>query len=412
MIDHLPILSIHAHKTCLPLLANFPKKRVDVNPYHTPKFFSTERFGELSLSPFRELVNQCNSIIFVFLDSFTVNNLPNLDIESLENDVYLFIGDTQHGSLPGFEKLIAHSQSKNIRRIFFVNNPQHAHWFSSDRFDKPEMFYLPLGFANYESSESETEFPIRENIIHVGSRGSTHAYRGAVISGLLQFSTEVLVLETPDYRLANHLYGQAAAAINVSLNGDISFRISEILVSGGRCITDELPFPQKRQLDLYGLRGIRFFASRKDLAWLVSSKEYLQSDFWNDSREGVTLVHEIPNLSDLDFINKLSTRIVDPRFRTLLDGEPHPRQLLTSYLRVRDYCLGREFNAITIIVDNEFQYRLLLALLDIPRLTLTVFADSDYFPKLQNHKIEWNLSYLLHPIVLGREVPRSVARHR
>jgi hypothetical protein len=277
---------IHAHKTPLPLLADFPKKRIDINPHlDNCKYLQNYDWSSRQIDASRIVrdITQSGkepSHVAIFLDSFTIGNANTTNLSGIDLPIYLFLGDTQHGPAPGFMSLIELAGTRNIERIIATNNPQHLRFLKSAGISESKLFFCPLGIANssmdvamhtkaIENQMNRTKDFLAQSITFVGSITDHHLRRRRITNHL---SAKGLcgTIKTLNYKDAAAIHALSKASLNISLNSDINFRFSEVLGSGGLLITDYLPPPQKMYVqDFFGTAGILYYKSLIDLMELI-----------------------------------------------------------------------------------------------------------------------------------------------
>lgn len=371
--DSIP-LCIHAHKINLPLLADFPKSRLDINPFYYQSYFEG-RWGTYLLNELEKL-NHHKLPILLFLDSFTISNIHLLDISNYTGEIYLFVGDTQHGPLNGLLSLISLSHSKCISKIFFVNNPQHAHWFARTNEDFKRFYFFPIGFANYNRATCWEDQLVSNSVIHVGNILSTHKFRKYILDGLRENQVPIALLRTKSYHHANSLHTNSIASINISLNSDISFRITEILVSGGLCITDRIGYVQSLNFPILSEHNIIEFDNLADLASII-----LDLQKRHTSKNPANPPEFIPSfrLDFFDDISRFSKPIQEPRIQIWTCPGGRRLNTLESYITVRDSCIEEQFPCINIHINSNHSFDFFLDILDLTRLNIVASATNHFF---------------------------------
>jgi hypothetical protein len=357
-------LCIHGHRISLPLLADFPKKRKDVNPFHSDVRFCGS-WGSYSL---KNLDRERDSgPLLIFLDAHTIKNVDLLDISSYKGDVFLFVGDTQHGPLEGFLGLIEMARHACVKKVFFVNNPQHAHWFARTPADFSKFSYLPIGLANHERAEAWESRYVHGQVVHVGNVLTTHAYRKHVLHVLQEHGAPVTYLRTSGYPQANAIYSAAQAALNISLNSDLSFRLSEILVSGGLCISEDLGFVQRANFPLQNAANLVTFDSLPSLLRIISDVKAGRFD-----RASHSDPFDGHRLETLDDIASFAKPIIEPRLRSwsVLGGNRIPD--LHRYVFARDASLRDVEPLLEMDINSVSDLNMFLDAIDLPRLKILV----------------------------------------
>jgi glycosyltransferase involved in cell wall biosynthesis len=75
--------------------------------------------------------------------------------------------------------------------------------------------------------------------VFVGSLSSHHQQRQRLLDQLQAQGIDLYITRAPQVQAAQ-LYNRHAISLNVSLNGDLNFRIMEVLAAGGCLLTDRL----------------------------------------------------------------------------------------------------------------------------------------------------------------------------
>lgn len=360
-------ICLHAHKICNPLLANFPKKRIDINPYHDT-IQSALGWGVYRLETLVKNYGDLHPIL-LFLDSFTVNNLKIEDLNEYTGDVYLFVGDTQHGPHTGFSKLLDISRAACVKKIYFVNNPQHAHWFVTKKSNLSEMYYVPIGFSNYEKTSTWESKYVRDKVVHIGNQLNNHVYRSNVLRSLKSRPLDFIALTTDSYKKSNAIYSKSLASLNISLNSDLSFRISEVLVSNGVCITDSLGYIQNDNFSDFK-HNVYEFSELSELIYMIKNCD----DLLHSSRSFHFDSFSSRKLDSLDDLAYFQRPIKDSRVRFWNKPGGARIDSLQTYLNTRDYCITACYPTASVVVNNNEDLDILLDMVDLSRLKLNVRA--------------------------------------
>lgn len=380
-------ICIHGHKVLLPLLANFPKQRIDINPFSSVRFFEN-KWGQYRLRDICQSYRQEHPLL-LFLDSYTVQNVSLMDLDDFEGEIYLFVGDTQHGPPEGFSKLIRIAQKKSVVKIFFVNNPQHAHWFAKSAKDFDRFYFCPIGMANYEKEETWESNYVSRSIVHVGNVLPNHKYRWSILDGLKQFESTVSSFRTLNYRAANSIHGSACASLNISLNGDLSFRLFEIVISGGLCISDELGFVQRENLAFLGLKNIVTFDSLSSLMTLIKDVAELRGKIQPFESMNLFEGHRLNSLEDL---SDFSRPLIEPRGRYWIRPGGGDPEAFSEYVKTRDSCINEVHPLIEINIDSERSFDRFLYSVDLPRLKIFARCSAQYAGRVGMAISEFGLS--------------------
>lgn len=326
-------LCFHAHKINLPLLANFPAKRIDINPFHTKK----EDMPGFDWHERRIDVLECYKIhskkkniseVAVFLDSYTINNLYPENLSGLNVPIYLIIGDTQHGPFEGFLNLITLAARPEFKYVLTANNPQHLNLLRISGIPSNKLYYFPLGAANYIDSlensrriEGGNEGSLTESLLKYFSKevifvGNTSAHpRRREIVGKLSAANLIKRVSTKNYKDMLLLFSACRAALNLSLNGDINFRFFEALRQGCTLITDRLPFIQEEYLKRYTQPAkIIYYSSINDCIDSISKLDYFHIEKQKPELFGVRSIETMG-----DIFSGHATPFLDHRRKILED---------------------------------------------------------------------------------------------
>lgn len=381
---------VHGHKIPLPLLADFPKKRVDVNPFHSKQFFE-DKWGCYRLSDISKLTSS-DLPILLFLDAFTVNNVKIQDLDSFNGEVHLFVGDTQHGTVEGLLALIQISQKRCVKRVYFVNNhPQHAHWFAQEIVDFEKFFFLPIGLANYEQCDSWESRYLTKSVVHVGNILQNHKYRGYICAGLIKYSpVPIALLRTDRYQAANAIHKTALASLNISLNSDLSFRLSEIIVSGGLCVSDEIGFVQRSNYPYFNSMNLVTFKSISDL---ISILKDINTSRTITNRPVVPDVFDGKRLRSLDDVDCFANRVVDPRLHHWQRIGGSRLDTLSFYCSVRDACISDVHPVVELNIDSASDLDMFLDVIDLPRLTIVARCSGRFLSIIQKYVSRFDLGH-------------------
>jgi hypothetical protein len=377
-------ICIHAHKINLPLLADFPKNRIDINPFlseckYLPDYDWTSRTIDAASILKTVRMTTSASAVAVFLDSFTIENALPVNLKKVDLPIHLFLGDTQHGPAEGFWRLIELAKTENFEKIIATNNPQHLHFFEAAGVDKSKLFFCPLGIANASSNIFEhiqercAQIPkakeyLKGQLTFVGSITDHHLRRKRIANSLSSLGL-CNIIKTRDYRDAAVIHSLSKACLNISLNSDINFRFSEVLGSGGVLVTDDLAPIQKSYVQrFYGSQGIAYYGSQNDLIRTIKEDDLDCITCNLDSSES-QLAHNRKANVYLDSLNDLDKYIVkygDDERRDLEHGirTLYQEYILCGQLRER--------------VDRYIYWRdQAMALSDISDNTSIVFPESE-----------------------------------
>jgi hypothetical protein len=366
-------LCIHAHTVIMPLLADYPNNRIDVNPFKREcPILSDYDWRVKSVNVAKALsearkTNRCESVI-VALDSFTIGNAKPTEFNNIDSDLILLVGDTQHGPAEGFIELIKLAQSGVFSKIITANNPQHLNLFRAYGVPAEKLFFCPLGLSNLPpwlntSSNNNIILPtdvqnsLSESPYFIGSLTDHHPSRRKIINSLAKMGL-TKVAKTRSYKEASYYHKHSLASINISLNSDINFRFSEVILSGGTLVTDLLPSIQLQYIrKFFGSKGIYYFKSFDHLKSLLidikresSAKSFLDSldldsrflSLWNDQK----LLRTIDDLDQYliaysdDWREQAEKHVLSKYSNSVKSIGTWDR--IYRYVEVRDFCRSQD----------------------------------------------------------------------
>jgi len=287
-------------------------------------------------------------------------------LHTYSGEVVLFVGDTQHGPHGGFLKLREIASARCISCVVFVNNPQHAHWFAQHPSDFERFFFLPVGMANSRSEGLvECEHSVN-SFIYVGNVLPPHRYRAYVLDYCKRTGINLALCKTQNYRQANSLHRQAGASLNVSLNSDLSFRISEILVSDGVCVSDKLGYVQELNFAPFMSERLVLFTDIEELREIVHDLGSLRRRVVGGER-----YCDIHNLNGDADIWRLARLIQEPRSELRsVEWCDLSAGHISKYLIVRDECITNVNPTLTLTINDNSDRLFFVSCLDLPRLRI------------------------------------------
>jgi Glycosyl transferases group 1 len=171
-------------------------------------------------------------LIVVYADASGMNFPLNLD--AFDCPKALVVGDTHHLKSP-LRQMIEYAGDARFDLIASICNRQHLRWFSAAGFSRVAWFpglairHVPRPFRPKR----------KQQLGFVGQLGSRHMRRARLIE-LLRSSGVPLAAGTGSRDLTADVYAESVASFNASLNGDVNFRVFEVLSAGGCLLTDRL----------------------------------------------------------------------------------------------------------------------------------------------------------------------------
>ena len=236
-----------------------------------------------------------------------VRGLTTLDCPSVVS-----VADTHHLHRP-IEAVKQYLEQENFDFISFENDRHHLKWFESFGTQKlgwyPNLFLSPINIppCTLEHKRYKTTF--------VGSTGKFHPFRSLVVDQLRQRLEGFNYGSTETRQQASEIYNQSLISLNISLNGDLNWRVFEIIASGGFLLTDRLPsdsginllfqegihyeaFSDEQEL----FDKIQYYQSNPEKATELANNSY--NEYWKNYSQK-SLVKDLIKESFLDEINHL-----------------------------------------------------------------------------------------------------------
>jgi hypothetical protein len=171
-------------------------------------------------------------LVVVYADASGMN-LP-LNLDAFDCPKVLVVGDTHHLKFP-LRQMLEYANDARVDFIVSICNRHHLRWFRDAGFAEVAWFpslairHMPRPFRS----------PRKPQIGFVGQSTSYHPRRSRLIA-LLQSSGLPLLAGTASRETAADIYAESLVSFNASLNGDLNFRVFEVLSAGGCLLTDRL----------------------------------------------------------------------------------------------------------------------------------------------------------------------------
>jgi hypothetical protein len=171
-------------------------------------------------------------LIVVYADASGMNFPLNLD--AFDCPKALVVGDTHHLRSP-LRQMIEYAKDARVDFVVSICNRHHLRWFRQAGFDRVAWFpslairHVPRPFRT----------PRKQQLGFVGQSSSRHLRRARLIALLLS-SGVPLAAGTGSRDVTADIYAESLACFNASLNGDLNFRVFEVLSAGGCLLTDRL----------------------------------------------------------------------------------------------------------------------------------------------------------------------------
>ena len=144
------------------------------------------------------------------------------------------MGDTHHMNKP-IQKMLSYAHNETWDLISSEHDRHHLGLFRKSGLRN--LIWLPCFTMNPHDLAPKSE--VKNEAIFVGSLSRHHRYRRHVLERIGANKVKVCIASAPQETAAK-LYNNHSVSLNVSLNGDLNFRIMEVLAAGGCLVTDRL----------------------------------------------------------------------------------------------------------------------------------------------------------------------------
>jgi hypothetical protein len=171
-------------------------------------------------------------LVVVYADASGMNFPLNLD--AFDCPKALVVGDTHHLKSP-LRQMLEYAKDARVDFVVSICNRHHLRWFREAGFARVAWF-PSLAIRHMPRPLRSVRKP---QIGFVGQSTSFHPRRSRLIA-LLQSSGLPLFAGTASRETAADIYAESIVSFNASLNGDLNFRVFEVLSAGGCLLTDRL----------------------------------------------------------------------------------------------------------------------------------------------------------------------------
>ena len=241
-----------------PLLHGFEQRFIgpDVSTHSHGLLFGRAIRADLQDLSCRDLLGMLSNmqfqpdITFVKADASCRNHVR--DIEFLPGRKVLLMGDTHHMKKP-LQTMLAYAQSEPWDLISSEHDRHHLPLFV--KAGLKQLIWLPCFTMNPHRLHPQLLVDIRP--VFVGSLSHHHQQRQRLLAQLQSLGITLKFTTAPQVEAAK-LYNCHSISLNVSLNGDLNFRIMEVLAAGGCLLTDRLG--PDSGLDLLLAEGVHYLA--------------------------------------------------------------------------------------------------------------------------------------------------------
>ena len=171
-------------------------------------------------------------LVVVYADASGMNFPLNLD--AFDCPKALVVGDTHHLKFP-LRQMLEYAKDARVDFIASICNRHHLRWFRDAGF--AEVAWFPgLAIRHMPRPLRSSRKP---QMGFVGQSTSLHPRRSRLIA-LLQSAGLPLFAGTASRETTADIYAESIVSFNASLNGDLNFRVFEVLSAGGCLLTDRL----------------------------------------------------------------------------------------------------------------------------------------------------------------------------
>jgi len=171
-------------------------------------------------------------LVVVYADASGMN-FP-LNLHAFDCPKALVVGDTHHLKFP-LRQMLEYAKDAHVDFIVSICNRHHLRWFREAGFARVAWF-PSLAIRHMPRPLRSSRKP---QIGFVGQSTGYHPRRSRLIA-LLQSSGLPLFAGTARREMAADIYAESVVSFNASLNGDLNFRVFEVLSAGGCLLTDRL----------------------------------------------------------------------------------------------------------------------------------------------------------------------------
>lgn len=201
---------------------------------------------------------------FIFIKADATQRTHIKNISSLPGKKILLMGDTHHLKQP-LQTMLHYAMSETWDLISSEHDRHHLPLFAEAGLNN--LIWLPCFTMNPHKHQPQR--PLDPRPVFVGSLSHHHQYRQRLIQQLRENNIP-LIIQSASQQEAAKLYNSHSISLNVSLNGDLNFRIMEVLAAGGCLLTDRLgPDSGLHQLFTEGVHYLGY-SSAKEAAYLIN----------------------------------------------------------------------------------------------------------------------------------------------
>ena len=216
--------------------------------------------GEV-LSRFLDNQGFTPEIVFIKADATRRNHISNL--RALKGKKILLMGDTHHMVHP-LKTMLSYAIQEPWDLVSSEHDRHHLPLFAEA--GVRNLIWLPCFTMN--PHKHTPCVATDERTVFVGSLSAHHIQRQRIIGQLQKRGVSVHVTTAPQNEAAR-LYNQHAISLNISLNGDLNFRIMEVLASGGCLLTDRLgPDSGLNELFTEGVHYLAYSSADEAAYWI------------------------------------------------------------------------------------------------------------------------------------------------
>jgi len=183
----------------------------------------------------------------------------------------LLLGDTHHLHKP-LSTMLAYVSQEPWDLVASEHDRHHLPFFANSNIR--QLMWLPCFSMN---PFAILPVPVTDQRpVFVGSLSHHHQHRQRLLAQLRENDLEICLFSASQAQAAQ-LYNRHAISLNVSLNGDLNFRIMEVLAAGGCLLTDRLG--PDSGLDLLLTEGVHYLAystaseAIEQIRWLQAHPE-------------------------------------------------------------------------------------------------------------------------------------------
>jgi glycosyltransferase involved in cell wall biosynthesis len=316
-------------------------------------------------------------------------NLPT-HLDGLACPKVLLVGDTHHMQAP-LRRVLSYAASEPFDFVVIDHTRHHGHYFVEAGFDKvawlPAFDVSPHLVPEGRDAANEPSSHCDPCVVFVGQVGAQHPYRTHVLETLGKAGVPLRVLRATPADAAR-LYAGSRVSLNASLNGDLNLRVFEVLAAGGCLLTDRLS--PEAGLDELLRDGEHAAVYQSDAELLARARSLLEdpAEARRLARAGHALYRRehTPGARIAALTRWIDGGSLEARWNLATDrrarmvrsanlGDLQGRLAAYETVQERHRLRAATGERLGLVAWPEVDARLLVDLIDLPRLDLSILAE-------------------------------------